>query len=216
MTKDIDKIIGNRIRKRREQLGMTQDQLAQRAGYKSRTSINKIELGVQAVTQKKIKPIADALLTSPNYIMDWKSEIDSEPLPKNIVPIEKRKVPMIGEVACGEPITANQDFQSYVEIGADIKCDCCLKARGDSMKNVRILDGDIVFIRRQPMVENGDIAAVIIDDEVTLKRFYYYRENNLIILKPENPEYEDLIYSGTDLEQIKVFGKAVAFQSDIK
>lgn len=216
MTKDIDKIIGNRIRKRREQLGMTQDQLAQRAGYKSRTSINKIELGVQAVTQKKIKPIADALLTTPDYIMDWLDEIELEPLPKNIIPIEKRKVPMIGEVACGEPITANQDFQSYVEIGADINCDCCLRARGDSMKNVRIHDGDIVFIKRQPMVENGDIAAIIIGDEVTLKRFYYYQENNLIILKPENSEYKDLIYSGTDLEQIKVFGKAVAFQSDIK
>lgn len=216
MTNDIDKIIGSKIRQRREQLGMTQDQLAQRAGYKSRTSINKIELGVQSVTQKKIKPVADALLTTPEYIMDWKNETTSDFLPKNVIPIEKRAVPMIGNVACGEPIIANQEFQSYVEIGANINCDCCLRARGDSMKNVRIQDGDIVFIKRQPMVENGDIAAVIINDEVTLKRFYYYQENNLIILKPENSEYKDLIYSGSDLEQIKVFGKAVAFQSDIK
>lgn len=216
MTKNLDKIIGERIRLRREQLGMTQDQLAQRAGYKSRTSINKIEAGVQSLTQPKIKPVADALMTTPDYIMSWDDETMPEPLPAGVKPLETRAVPMIGDVACGEPIVANQDFQSYVEIGADIKCDCCLRARGDSMKNVRIHDGDIVFIRRQPMVENGDIAAVIINDEVTLKRFYYYRETNLIILKPENPEYEDIIYSGADLEQIKVFGKAVAFQSDIK
>lgn len=207
--------IGDRIRLRREQLDMTQEELGRLIGYRSRASINKIELNQRKLPQDKIKAIADALLTTPGYIMGWTDEAEA-PLPKNIIPIEKRKVPMIGEVACGEPITANQDFQSYVEIGADVKCDCCLKAHGDSMKNVRICDGDIVFIRRQPMVENGDIAAVIINDEVTLKRFYYYRENNLIILKPENPEYEDLIYSGADLEQIKVFGKAVAFQSDIK
>ena len=216
MTKNLDKIIGERIRLRREQLGMTQDQLAQRAGYKSRTSINKIEAGVQSLTQPKIKPVADALMTTPDYIMSWDDEAMPEPLPAGVKPLETRAVPMIGDVACGEPIVANQDFQSYVEIGADIKCDCCLRARGDSMKNVRIHDGDIVFIRRQPMVDNGAIAAVIIEDEVTLKRFYYYRDNDLIILKPENAEYEDLIYTGADLEKIKVFGKAVAFQSDIK
>lgn len=207
--------IGDRIRLRREQLGMKQEELARLIGYRSRASINKIESNQRNLPQDKIKAIADALLTTPSYIMGWTDEIEAPP-PKNIIPIEKRAVPMIGDVACGEPIIANQDFQSYVEIGADINCDCCLRARGDSMKNVRIHDGDIVFIKRQPMVENGDIAAIIIGDEVTLKRFYYYQENNLIILKPENSEYKDLIYSGTDLEQIKVFGKAVAFQSDIK
>lgn len=208
--------VGDRIRLRREQLGMKQEELGRKIGYKSRASINKIESNQRKLPQDKIKIIADALMTTPGYIMGWDDELVPDPLPKNIIPIETRNIPMIGDVACGEPITANQEFQSYVEVGANINCDCCLRARGDSMKNIRIYDGDIVFIKRQPMVENGDVAAIIIEDEVTLKRFYYYQENNLIILKPENSEYKDLIYSGSDLEQIKVFGKAVAFQSDIK
>ena len=208
--------VGDRIRIRREQLGMKQEELGRKIGYKSRASINKIESNQRKLPQDKIKIIADALMTTPGYIMGWDDEPVPDPLPKGIKPLEKRAVPMIGDVACGEPMIANQEFQSYVEIGANINCDCCLRARGDSMKNIRIYDGDIVFIKRQPMVENGDVAAIIINDEVTLKRFYYYQENNLIILKPENSEYKDLIYSGSDLEQIKVFGKAVAFQSDIK
>ena len=197
-----------KLKRLRKERGLSQSELADVLNI-ARTSIGNYEQGIREPSFEMLELIADYFNVDIAYFFD-------ETLPKNIMPIEKRAVPMIGSVACGEPIIANQDFQSYVEIGADINCDCCLRARGDSMKNVRIHDGDIVFIKRQPMVENGDIAAIIIGDEVTLKRFYYYQENNLIILKPENPEYKDLIYSGTDLEQIKVFGKAVAFQSDIK
>lgn len=197
-----------KLKRLRKERGLSQSELADVLNI-ARTSIGNYEQGIREPSFEMLELIADYFNVDIAYFFD-------ETLPKNIMPIEKRAIPMIGSIACGEPIIANQDFQSYVEIGADINCDCCLRARGDSMKNVRINDGDIVFIKRQPMVENGDIAAIIIGDEVTLKRFYYYQENNLIILKPENPEYKDLIYSGTDLEQIKVFGKAVAFQSDIK
>jgi len=196
------------IKRLRKERGLSQSQLADALNI-SRTSIGNYEQGIREPSFEMTELIAD-------YFNVDISTFFNDTQPKNIIPIERRAVPMIGNVACGEPITANQEFQSYVEVGANINCDCCLKARGDSMKNIRIYDGDIVFIKRQPMVENGDVAAIIIEDEVTLKRFYYYKENNLIILKPENPEYKDLIYSGSDLERIKVFGKAVAFQSDIK
>lgn len=102
--------------------------------------------------------------------------------------------------------------------GTNINADFCLRASGDSMVGARILDGDIVFIRKQDMVENGEIAAVVVnnDSEATLKRLYYYPDKGVLILKPENPAYEDLIFSGNELNQVHVLGKAMAFQSDVK
>jgi repressor LexA len=95
--------------------------------------------------------------------------------------------------------------------GADsIRANFCLTARGDSMVNAHIYDGDIVYIRDQQSVTNGEIAAVIVNDEVTLKRLFYYREKNQVILQPENPLYEPLIYSDEELNHIRIIGKAVA------
>ena len=211
--------IGERIRQRREELELSQEELAVKLGYKSRSSINKIERGQQNLTQRKISAIAAALNTTPSYIMGWNEE-DSYPVRDrlqvfdNIFPIETKRIPFLGEIACGEPIYADEDRESYVVSGTNIKADFCLRAKGDSMTGARILDGDIVFIRRQDMVDNGEIAAVIIDDEATLKRVYYYRENNLLILKAENPSFRDLIYKNEELDTIRILGKAVAFQSD--
>ena len=100
-------------------------------------------------------------------------------------------------------------------VGMDVNADFCLKCKGDSMINARISDGDIVFIRKQDIVANGEIAAIIIEDEATLKRFYYYKDQNMVILKPENSKYEDIVLMGEQLEKVKVLGKAVAFQSDV-
>lgn len=136
----------------------------------------------------------------------------------NIYPIELKRFPMLGEIACGEPKYTNEDRESYVMAGTNIKADFCLKAKGDSMINARIRDGDIVFIQKQDSVENGEIAAVVVnnDSEATLKRFFYYQEKSLLILKPENSAYEDQIYQGEELNQVHVLGKAIAFQSDVK
>ncbi len=112
-------------------------------------------------------------------------------------------------------IYADEDRESYIMAGTDIQADFCLKCKGDSMINARINDGDIVFIRQQNMVNNGEIAAVIIDNEATLKRFYYYKEANLVILKAENPKFKDLEYKDERLNEIRIIGKAVAFQSDV-
>ena len=125
---------------------------------------------------------------------------------------------MLGEIACGEPRYADEDRESYVLAGADIKADFCLRAKGDSMINARICDGDIVFIRKQDMVEDGEIAAVIVnnDNEATLKRLFYYRDQALLVLRPENPAYEEQRYSGEQLNEVHILGKAIAFQSDVK
>lgn len=132
---------------------------------------------------------------------------------ENISPVKLKRFPMLGEIACGEPIWAEEDRESYVMADMDIRADFCLTAKGDSMVNARIYDGDIVFIREMPIVENGEIAAVIIGDEATLKRWYYYREDNKLMLIAENPKYEPLVYMNEELDTIKCLGKAVYFMS---
>ena len=134
----------------------------------------------------------------------------------SIAPITTQKIPVLGEIRCGEPTFAQEERLLYVMVGAEVKADFALICRGDSMIDARINDGDIVFIRKQDIVNNGEIAAVIIDDEATLKRFYYYRDKNLIILKPANSAYEDIILTGEQLDHVRVLGKAVAFQSDVE
>ena len=213
--------IGNRIRNRREELGLSQDELGKRLGYKSRSAINKIELDQQNLTQSKIKAIADALETTPSYIMGWDEpdqKFDEEKLKffDNLFPITVKKFPLLGNIACGKPIFADEHFEAYVEAGANIKADFCLRAKGDSMIGARIQDGDIVFIHKQEMVDDGEIAAVLIDDEATLKRVYYDQENGILQLFAENPQYKTMRFTGEELDHIRILGKAVAFQSDVK
>ena len=128
--------------------------------------------------------------------------------------IQTKKFPMLGEIACGEPITANQEYETFVEANESINADFCLTAKGDSMINARIFDGDVVFIKEQPTVNNGEIAAVVIENEVTLKRVYFY--DNRLELRPENPTYPVLNYEGERLDVIRILGRAVAFQSYIR
>ena len=216
--------IGKRIRKRREELGMTQEELADKLHYKSKTTIAKIENGTNDIVQSKVVEFAKALETSPSYLMGW-IEIAEElkPTPEemqkfkeSIFPIHLKKFPLLGEIACGKPIFANEDRESYIMSGTDIKADFCVKARGDSMVNARIFDGDIVFIRKEEEIQDGCIYAVGIDDEVTLKRIYYDRENNIFQLVSENPAYKPIIITGEKLNHITILGKAVAFQSDVR
>ncbi|MCR4726335.1 MAG: helix-turn-helix domain-containing protein [Clostridia bacterium] len=210
--------IGNRIKERREQLGITAETLGKRIG-KAKTTIYRYESGfIESVPATVLDQIAKALMTSPAYLMGWE---DREPAGKeytftNILPITKQRFPLLGRVACGEPIFASEDRESYVEAGTTVKADFCLQCQGDSMIGARILDGDIVFIQRQDMVENGQIAAVIIGEAATLKRVFYYPEKGKLVLQAENPKYEPLVYVGDELNEIRIIGKAVAFQSDVR
>lgn len=203
------------IKRRRQQLKMTQTDLALKMGYADKSMIAKIEKGNVDLPQSKILAFANVLETTPGELMGWDYEAEPTETVDNIYKLDKIKLPFLGKVACGEPIFADEDRESYIMIGTDIKADFCLQCQGDSMINARIHDGDIVFVKKTDIVENGAIAVVIIDDEATLKRFFYYREQNLVILKPENPKYQDIILTGEQLEQVKVIGRAVAFQSDV-
>ena len=206
--------IGERIRKKRLELGLSQDELAKKVGYKSRSSINKIEGDGRGLPQTKIVAFANALETTPSYLMGWTDDEDF--LPENLSFIAKKKFALFDGIAAGEPRYIPDGVELYVESTTKINADYALKVHGDSMIGARIHDGDYVFIRIQPEVENGEIAAVRIGDSATLKRVYFYREKSLLILKAENPEYEDMIYQDSELEDVQILGKAVAFQGDVK
>ena len=203
------------IKRRRQQLKMTQTDLALKMGYADKSMIAKIEKGNVDLPQSKILAFSNVLETTPGELMGWDYEAEPTETVDNIYKLDKIKLPMLGKVACGEPIFADEDRESYIMVGTDIGADFCLQCQGDSMINARIHDGDIVFVKKTDIVENGEIAVVIIDDEATLKRFFYYREQNLVILKPENPKYQDIILTGEQLNQVRVIGRAVAFQSDV-
>lgn len=140
------------------------------------------------------------------------------PMARNdsIIPITVQKLPLLGDIACGEPTLTNESLECFVEAGGNIKADFCLRAKGDSMINARIHDGDIVFVRSQNTVENGDIAVVLINDEATLKRYFYYAEQYKLVLQAENSSYEPFVYVGDELQNVRVLGKAVAFQSNLR
>ncbi len=307
---------------------MTQQELAEKVGFKTASAVNKIELGLRDINQGKIVAFANALGTTPGYLMGWEEtkSIDSvagrllaimkyrkislsklsgmlsvpvrdlydfiyktpdnefeyndprlyniaqvlevnvdvfwgyntfagddfenyisflfdkveKNLPlteresdilksyingtfdnlevyqlNNIIPIPTtKKVPLLGTIACGEPILANENIEMYIKVDESIPADFALKCKGDSMINARIFDGDIVYIRQQPDVEDGEIAAVLIGEEATLKKVHKYP--NKIVLSACNPMYDDYVYTGEQLNEIRILGKAVAFFSIIK
>ena len=197
---------GQNLRRLREEQGLSMADLAKRVGT-SRQTVHRYENGVIAnIPADRVELIATALGTSPSRLYGWQEE--GERLCMGMHP-----VPLLGDMACGEPILASEKHDAFVMASDEIKADFCLRAKGDSMKDARINDGDIVFVRRQEIVEEGEIAAVVIEDEATLKRVYYDRAENRVVLMPANPHYAPLIYTGEQLDSIRILGRAVAFQS---
>lgn len=206
--------MNQRIRERRLALNMTQEELAHKLGMQ-KSAIAKYESGrVENIKRSTLAKMADLLECSPAYLMGWD---DEQPLPQfsNVFPLSKKRIPLLGEIACGEPIFCNEDRESYIAAGTDVRADYCLKARGDSMTGARIMDGDVVFIQRDVELVSGQIYAVAIDDEATLKRVYYDEAAQVLQLLSENPKYPPMIYSGERLAHVHVLGKAIAFQSDV-
>lgn len=211
--------IGDRIKSLRNALNISQTELANRVGT-TKQNIYKYENGIITnIPSDKVEQIAMILETTPAHLMGW----DEEPASikesmegiENIIPLPKtHKIPLLGNIACGEPITAVENIDTYVDMPDCVSADFALTCKGDSMIDARIYNGDIVYIREQPEVENGEIAAVLIDGEATLKRVYYQR--NKIILQPENKKYEPLVYVGEEILDVRILGKATYFLSKAK
>ncbi len=214
--------LGDLIREYREKQNISQRQFADRCGL-SNGYISIIEKGVNPNTGRPVTPtlpqlskIAKGLNLS---VMEMFEIVEDMPVDigiiPNIIPLpEMRKIPLIGTIACGAPILAEEHIEDYIDIPKHINADFALTCKGDSMINARIFDGDTVYIRQQDTVENGEIAAVLIDGEATLKKVKFHPDR--IILEPENPMHDPLVFRNEEMNNIRILGKAVAFTSIIR
>lgn len=204
------------LKQRRKELGLTLLQIADAVGVTEAT-VQRWESGnIKSVRHEKIAKLAEILNVSPAALMGWEESSETiYPFPSNILPMPKFvKKPRLGTIACGKPILAVEEADEFDTVPEDIHCDFTLKCKGESMINARIYDGDIVYIRAQKEVENGEIAAVRIRDEATLKKVYYNGQR--IILRACNPLFPDMEYEGENLNEIAILGKAIAFTSIVQ
>ena len=202
---------GERLRIARKEKQLTQKELAAKIKA-AHNSISNWENNQNMPDPDTIQHLCWALDVQPNYFF----AVGDEPAyPKNIIPLPTMyKVPLIGSIACGAPILADEHIEGYVETPEHIRADFALTCKGDSMINARIFDGDTVYIRQQDTVESGEIAAVLIESEATLKRVRLYDDH--IVLEPENPLYRPLSFWGEEMNTIHILGKAVAFTSTVR
>ena len=169
--------------------------------------------------QNRVQVFAEALDVNPAWLMGYDVPMEAErsqpapaprPIPKGFEPMPKmKKIPLVGSIACGTPILAQQNIEKIVDVPENIRCDFSLICHGDSMEGAGIHDRDVVYIRIQPEVENGEIAAVRIGEEATLKRAYY--QNGTLTLMPANAAYAPMVYTGPELNNVQIEGKAVGW-----
>ena len=203
------------MKRLRIERGITQEQLASLLKV-SRSTIGMYETGSREPDFETCEAIADIFNVDMDYLMGRSNVERKHPItppatvPPGFEPLPRMvKKPLIGDIACGEPITAEQNVADYVDVPETVHCDFCLRCHGDSMVDAGIQDNDVVYIRIQPEVEDGEIAAVRIGGEATLKRVYY--DGQSLTLMPANSSYRPKTYSGPELENIRIEGKAVGF-----
>ena len=208
--------VGELIQKYREAAGLSVQDLADAIG-KDRSTIYRYEKGeIEKLPSDLLVPVANALGVSPAQLIVSENNDDVHSFPKfdNYIPVKKKKIPLLGEVAAGQPIYADGHIEEYLPVNDDLRVDFALKIKGDSMINANIDDGDIVFIRQQSDVDDGQIAAVLIDDSATLKRVYHMQD--FIQLQSENPKYPPMIFSSKNCDDVRILGLAVAVLGKIK
>lgn len=204
--------IGDIMHTRRQELGLTLEEVGDYVGV-GKSTVRKWEHGeIENMKRDKIALLSKILKLSPLTFITGEVEYG---VPDNIIPLPKmKKIPLLGTIACGEPILATENIEALINADEDLNADFALRCKGDSMINARIFDGDIVYIREQPDVEDGEIAAVLIGEEATLKRVYKYPSK--VVLRPENPLYDDMICSKEEMNEVRILGKAVAFLSAVR
>jgi repressor LexA len=201
--------------------GLRAADLSKRTGL-SKARISQYVNGKFVPKSDAIILMAETLRVSELWLMGKSDEMDAQPArvkipcPENIAPLSLCRYPILGEIACGLPILAEEDLDGGYVTAAETTADFCLTAKGDSMIGARIYDGDEVFIQQTDMVNNGEIAAVVVDNEATLKRVYYYPEDEKLILTAENPAFAPMVFVGEELADIRILGRAVAFQSKVR
>ena len=200
--------------------GISQADIANHTGI-GKSSISTYLTGEYEPKQRNLHKIADVLNVDPGWLMGLDVPMERNilntapeaPLPYGLLRVRRKRIPLLGTIAAGVPIFAEEDLDAHVVVDYDVNCDFALKVVGDSMINARINDGDIVFVREQPDVNEGEIAAVIVDDSATLKRVYHIPGG--VMLASENPKYPPMVFTRDNSDSIRILGKVVAFQSYI-
>ena len=207
---------GSILKNLRTSRGITQGELATMLDV-SRSTVGMYETCGREPDFETMEAIADIFNVDMDYLMGRTQVERKHPIspprkeiPPGFQPLpEMMQVPLIGTIACGTPILAEQNIKSYIGVPAAWRADFALECHGDSMSPT-ICDGDVVCIRSQPEVEQGQIAAVRIGEEATLKHCYY--QNGVVQLIADNPAVcPPMVYTGRQLEEIEVEGLAVGF-----
>lgn len=199
----------NRLSQLRQEKGLNMREAARQLGMPYTTYVN-YEKGTREPNSETLIRLAKFYGTSIDYLLCKSDSPPGRDIPPGFEPMPKmKKVPLIGAIACGDPITAMENREGEIDVPEDISCDFALRCKGNSMIGAGIHDGDAVYIRIQPEVENGQIAAVRIGDEATLKRVYLHTD--YIELRPENPDYESIIRRREEMNDVHIEGKAVGY-----
>lgn len=200
----------NRILNAIKGTGLSYESLQEITGI-PKSALQRYATGItKKIPIDRLEKIAHATGVSATFLMGWDSSDKASVIPPGFEPPPKmRKVPLVGEIACGEPILAEQNIEDYLEIPEEVHCDFLLRGKGDSMVDAGIRNGDIVFVRIQETVENGEIAAVRIGEEATLKRVYW--DGNTLTLMPANSQYAPLSFRGEEINDIHIEGKAIGY-----
>ena len=192
-----------RIKKCRLENNMTLLELANALGVREATA-QRYESGeIKNLKHKTVLEMSRIFNCSPAYLMGWEDDAPAK---------KEGGIPLLGKIAAGQPILAEEECEFFSPID-DTRADFCLRVRGDSMIGAGIKDGDIVFIRKQDSVDDGEIAAVLVDDEATLKRVYI--TDDAVTLIAENPKYKPMVYTKKQCKNIRILGKAVACHTNL-
>lgn len=207
--------IRSRISHKKSELNLSYQDMSDKTGLSKSTLQRYITGDIRNLGLDKLEILAKALDVTPSYLMGWEDE-NQNPILENIpgvIPVEKiKKIPILGTIACGYPIFASENYEGYFLLDKNLPvCDFILRAQGDSMIEANILDGDLVFLRKTSDVDNGTIAAVLIEDEATLKRVN--KSQDTIVLQPCNSKYEPIIVKESDHKQVKILGAMVGVYS---
>ncbi len=203
----IENTFGARLRQARRDARLTQKQLAQRIGA-LHNSVSQWETNVTRPSPDAVKALCAELHVTADYLLG----LDTEPLrpaAAHLTRVRMRKVPVLGDIAAGEPIVAEREYGEYAEVDESCCCDMALHVAGDSMEPL-IQRGDVVFLQLADDVDDGQIAAVLIGDTATLKRVYHTR--NGLQLVSENHRYAPMLVLPEDGCPVRILGRAVSFR----
>ena len=209
-------MFGDVLKQLRLEAKLTQKELSRILGV-SESTVGMYERNQREPAFEMLEAIADYFNVDMDYLTGRASvrRVVSYSPADNILPFPRMNaVPLVGTIACGAPILSTESVEDYVDMPEHVKADFALRCKGDSMINARIYDGDIVYIKQQPTVEDGQIAAVLIGNEATLKRVHLFPDH--LVLEPENPQYRPLVYWENDMNSVRILGLAVAFTSTVR